>query len=563
MNQYLWAYSRISRYEYLKAVVPALIIGTLLAAKDMSFLSDPFYYIGITSIFLTYMSGFVVNALSDYEIDTKYGTYKSETPRAVDTLGKRTVQLILWGPHVLLPILITAYIAFTRGPFLLLPLLLVGYFFGLGYSLKPFQFKVRGVWHIISLATSAIFLPLMYIYLLVGFDITSLDFMIIIGFTVLHYSLTITNQAVDYFEDSRYGVHNPTVVFGLTRSLRYTLAGMVLGFLILVSSIGLWVLNTAPNSALLQPYGPIPAIIGGVVIMLGYKLPFEGTYKLLRIAQSHVPDENKSNMMKRFIDYSRWQASGILAMAVVIVLVFTSIQVFPFVGPKIVKLPDDATTTMELSKPLITISRDDFSYIAACETELTNTGDVDALPGSLEVVYTLQANGISRRMVDTLDTMIPANTSISLRKAVPLFDVSESTLNISLYLCHADGVIRDLLDSKEATIYLNDLYFSMPPKITTNTGPSILSASVSFSAINLGEVRENVMVRVTAYMGSVPIANITTTAQSQLTADYNWSDALTLTMPLYNDILIVVDLLHGLKLVDRYSQVLEIHPYRY
>lgn len=325
---YLWAYSRIARFEYMKAVLPALLLCILLGADDTSVFISPYVILIIPSLFLTYMSGFIVNAISDYEIDKTYGTYKEEIPKAVDKLGMRGIWIILM-IHIVVPLCITLYVSLTLDKIELFILLCVGYFLGMGYSLKPFTFKTRGIWHVISLASCALLLPMLFIYLLFSSRIQFPDLVIIFGFTTLHYLLTLTNQAVDYFEDKKYDVHNPTVVWGLKRSLYWAMVFMVMGLVIMIIGLIFKAWALMETSFLFSEWAIL--LIPGMVILLviSYIIPFMGTRDLLRIAKMDMDDGEKAKRMKARIHYSMWHTSGIVGLTVIVSVMFASVQLWP------------------------------------------------------------------------------------------------------------------------------------------------------------------------------------------------------------------------------------------
>ena len=325
---YLWAYSRIARFEYIKAVLPALLLCMLLGADDLSVFLSPYVILIIPSLFLTYMSGFIVNAISDYDIDKTYGTYKGEIPEAVDMFGMRYIRIILM-IHIVVPLCITLFVSLALNRIELFILLCVGYFLGMGYSLKPFTFKTRGIWHVISLASCAMLLPMLFIYLLISSSIRFPDIVIIFGFSTLHYALTLTNQAVDHFEDRKYNVHNPTVVWGLERSLFYTIVFMAVGFMIMIMGLIMKAWALAETSILFADW--VMWLIPGMVVLLAasYIIPFRGTRDLMRIANMDIDDREKASRMKSRIRYSRWHTSGIVGLTVIISIMFASVQLWP------------------------------------------------------------------------------------------------------------------------------------------------------------------------------------------------------------------------------------------
>ena len=312
----------------MKAVLPALLLCMLLGADDISVFISPYIIMMIPALFLTYLSCFIVNAISDYEIDKTYGTYKGEIPKAVDKIGMRNVRILLI-IHIVVPLGVTLYVSLALNKIELFILLCAGFFLGMGYSLKPFTFKTRGIWHVISLASCALLLPMLFIYLLVSSRIRFHDLVIIFGFVTLHYPLTLTNQAVDYFEDRKYGVHNPTVVWGLKRSLYWTMIFMAVGLVIMIIGLILEAWTLTETSVLFADR--VMWLIPGMVVLLAlsYIVPFRGTRDLLRIAKMDMGNGEKAKRMKSRIRYSIWHTSGIVGLTVIVSFMFASVQLWP------------------------------------------------------------------------------------------------------------------------------------------------------------------------------------------------------------------------------------------
>ena len=129
-----------------------------------------FSFILLEAVFvfmLLYFSGFIINSLVDRDMDKKYQTFKGNIADAVDLIGTRKIKIIL-AAQVGLAVLLGIHIGIVLQNIWVIVLVGLGVLFGLGYSVRPFHFKVKGIWHAIALASSAFFLPLMFIYIVVA-----------------------------------------------------------------------------------------------------------------------------------------------------------------------------------------------------------------------------------------------------------------------------------------------------------------------------------------------------------------------------------------------------------
>ncbi len=554
----LWAYSKLARLEYLPAVIPGLIMALALSLPSREMILSPYFIEAFSGLFMAYMSGFIINALGDYEIDKTYGTYKGDNPRAVDLFTKRGVWALL-AVHTILPMLFSLHLAmvFTKP---LLPILLgLGYVFGLGYSVPPFNFKVKGIWHPVSLACCAFLFPLLYIYILFSTVFSWWAIAAIVGITVAHYSLAITNQGVDYFEDKQYGVENPTVKFGLARSLKYSGAGLGLGFSIIVASIIMFSLQVMAETTLLGSYLLYIPVAIGALLFFSYSVPMKGTVKLYRIARTRAPDQKKSWAMKNYINYSRWQASGIIGLMIVLVTVNLTPVLYPI--PHSPSLPgsDLESYSVEVDAR-VEAFRDRYSYKSFINVSVTNTGR-DIREGNIYLIYDIGTAPFVHRSIP-LGTALPSDMTINVSYLEVLPDRSNITIKGEVAIDpEGDGYPDVTSATFERSVNIKDMYFPLAPKVKSDTHTNALYSSVDLSVINLGSKKDKgeVYIRITSCLSSNPsiqVLNLTVYPDTSLYINQNWTETKIFSQPLWGDydltITLYLDDENGRRVMDRY-----------
>ena len=305
--KFIAAYFKVGRFEYFGVGIPTLFFPLFLSISSGLDLIQPIVLMGCITFSLFYLSGFLINSLTDREIDCLYTSHKSNISRSVGVIGIRDLKLLIAG-HVIIVLGLSSYLSYLRGNYWILITMLIATFFGLGYSARPFCFKVRGVMHTVSLALSAFFLPQIFIILVVTGKLNPLIFLMVVGFAFAHYSMEFGNQALDYLEDSNENIRTPPVRWGLAKSLKIALIGISIGIMIIMSSFYMLIPSSTPayNTSYLIYLSVIFAII-----ILGYYTAFKGLWKMYFISIN--PDETlevKVKQFKHICKYSRWQAIG-------------------------------------------------------------------------------------------------------------------------------------------------------------------------------------------------------------------------------------------------------------
>lgn len=317
----LRAYTKAARLEYSIAEAPGVIIPVFIAVILIGRIELLRTAEAVTAFLLLYLSGFLVNSLTDLEVDEKYKSYVAE---GVKSLGRGTL-IVLLLVHLILALLLTIHLSYQLQSLLPLLFYAVGVFFGIGYSVEPLHFKVRGPLHPVALITSAFFIPFLFLVYTITGELPFLLLPMGIGFSLLHYGIALTNQAQDLIEDREAGMTTPAVRWGLGRTLRYALLLFGAGFVILLSGIHFLIgtLHLDPGAELFLTLTAV------VLLLVGYIVPLRGMADLYRISLRSKPLMEKIRLIKRRLSYPRWQASGLYSLLLTVMLVALAGTVLP------------------------------------------------------------------------------------------------------------------------------------------------------------------------------------------------------------------------------------------
>jgi 4-hydroxybenzoate polyprenyltransferase len=328
--EYLKAYYRVCRLEYLPGEIPAVFTVLFLGSATISRFFDFLVVEALIVFILLYLSGFIINALTDKDIDQKYDTFKTSIPKSVDTFGEGTVKAMVVS-HVLIAIVLGFHISMQMSSFIPIALVLLGVFFGIGYSLKPFHFKVRGIWHAIALGSSAFFLPFIFLMFVITDGLITLPLMIfILGFSFVHYGMEFGNQAIDFIEDRDSNVRTPPVRWGMIPSLIIAQGCVVFGITAEAASL-YYILLTKGSFTYIHPIltTNVVYVLLMSIIIAGYVIPTKGLWKMLWTLKKTETVEEGMPTLKKICNYAKWQTSGILGIAVVSAILFFGVTFSP------------------------------------------------------------------------------------------------------------------------------------------------------------------------------------------------------------------------------------------
>jgi 4-hydroxybenzoate polyprenyltransferase len=234
-------YITVSRWEFLPAVLIGILIGIFIGADSINYLLS--YNIililieGIVIFILLFNVGFMVNCWADWKVDE---LYKTKLYHAVMEMGRNKLGILVL-IHILASILLAYHVTLQTQRIEISFLVWIGIFLGVGYSIEPFRFKKRGLFHSL-IALPIFFIPGVYSYLLVNnTPITNLYTILFIiaaiGITIGHYALILVSQAEDTPADKKMGLLTPAVKWGIKKTLHISYLSNLIGSIIVTVAL--------------------------------------------------------------------------------------------------------------------------------------------------------------------------------------------------------------------------------------------------------------------------------------------------------------------------------------
>ncbi len=306
-------YYNVARLEYLPAEAPAIFIPLLLTATAITDFLNPLYIEAVLTFGLLYFAGFIINSYTDISVDKHYKIYVATSSQKLGASTLKNLVII----QVSIAVILIFHIAWALNALWLIPVCLLGIFMGLAYSIKPFEFKVKGIMHIISLSISAFMVPFILLYSTASTNFSWYIFLFLFGFPIAHYGIALANQTGDFLEDKSEGLRTPAVKWGLNNTLNLAKSMTMLGLCLeLFAFYGLiWFAPWLPGfeSAVGFAGGArylLLAVIT-VVMSIAYSVPLRGLFSIHKISGMGISIENRMNKIKKRMNYPIWQAAGI------------------------------------------------------------------------------------------------------------------------------------------------------------------------------------------------------------------------------------------------------------
>ncbi|MCK4718207.1 MAG: UbiA family prenyltransferase, partial [Thermoplasmata archaeon] len=332
-------YSRVARLEYLPAEAPALFAPLLLGIMVAGELHMLRAAEGVLVFSLLFFAGFIINALTDQEVDQKCKTYVADSSRSIGKKGLAALVIF----QCSLAMLITVHLALEMAVWWLVPLVGLGIFLGIGYSVPPLHFKVRGIGHAIALSLSAFFIPFFFLFFVVAGTVNPWILLLLIGVSITHYGLALTNQSGDYMEDKDTGLATPAVRWGLRPTLKIAAVLMIIGIPFTtvalahiargVTSLGTPIFADGFLGLLaLEGWHVITALVLSSLV-LGYSVSLRGINDLLGLVGDEEPSYGMMDGVKNRMNYPFWQASSVWGAVAAVGLVFALVLTSPAVIP--------------------------------------------------------------------------------------------------------------------------------------------------------------------------------------------------------------------------------------
>lgn len=315
--QLLRAYSKVCRMEYIPLEAPGVFVPLFIAATSLQDLLSVHVVEALIIFMLLFFSGFIINALADVEVDSKYKTYISDSVRI---LGEKTLKKLIV-VHIALALLLTLHLSIVYNNYWLILWVSLATFFALAYSVKPFHFKVRGPLQFSLMIFSIIMVSLVY-YVIGGTPSMPVLF-VFLSFLIVHHGIELVNQTQDFLDDKETGLLTPSVRWGITNTLIasfiLTLTGLGLGL------VGFYFLFNNLPSLVILGYSigyEILFIVTAIILILAYLTPLKGTWKFIDISLQDKTEEQKISLIKKQLNYPRWQLTGVLGVTFIATLFF-------------------------------------------------------------------------------------------------------------------------------------------------------------------------------------------------------------------------------------------------
>lgn len=318
VTQALKAYANVCRMEYIQLEGPGVVVPLFLAATSVGGLLTIQVAEALTVFMLMFFSGFMANSLTDVEVDSRFKTYISDAVRA---LGEKTL-IVLIVVHVSLGMLLTLHLSVAFGNYWLLLWVALAAFFGLAYSLPPFQFKVRGPMYFSLQIGSFIMLSLVYYAIGGRYPPVPVVF-IFVSFLVVHVGIELVNQAQDYVDDKECGLRTPAVRWGVTPTL---IAAFVVTFVgLTLGAVGFYIFyRTLPDIEILGVTLGFRALYVFTVVafVAGYSPPLIGTWRFIKMSRQESSPQRTVARIKKELNYARWQVTGVVSVTVATTVYF-------------------------------------------------------------------------------------------------------------------------------------------------------------------------------------------------------------------------------------------------
>ena len=539
MGVWLKAYLQVCRFEYLPGEAVALLVPFFLAAGSVwRMLSLPVIE-AYTIFILLYLTGFTTNALADREIDSKYATFKSKIPNAVEIIGVNRLKVIIL-LHVLVAVGLAIHLSIIISDLLPIILVAIGILLGLGYSLKPFHFKVRGVWHGIALATAAFFIPFFFLIYIVGGGISPQMIVFIVGFTFVHYGMEFGNQAIDYLEDKEEGVRTPPVRWGLSYSLAVAMWCAIVGMLIEAPSL-YYIVLARTSSWILSP--TITYLVLQSVLIAGYIIPLHGLLKMYRSTKK-LGEHRCMPVLHKTCKYARWQLSGISGLMVVSLILFA-------IGQTSIPMQNNGMVfDVEIpSKPTVEY------YVntrGVCMANITfiieNDGTCVINPGEVYILITADCPpGFHKSMRMVMERELNVGSAMNISASIDVHDVDDTELLIELYHLNDSKVLDRVIIPRSTNIYIYNTSIQYETKVTGRVANISATVYNCYGVVEPGELK----IEVKYYTQDGVLRGINSVNNDDVIANNTvWKENIRVNVPPTPDLIFDVTLCMGSKILD-------------
>jgi 1,4-dihydroxy-2-naphthoate octaprenyltransferase len=316
-------YSNVARFEYLPAEAPAIIVPLLLTVTTLMDLFNPLYFEAVLAFALLYFSGFIINSYTDIKVDEHYKVKVATSSKKLGSSKLKNLVII----QVSIATILIVHLSWVINALWLIPVSILGIFMGIAYSIKPFEFKVKGIMHAVSLMLSAFMVPFILLYSTVSSDFSWYIILLFIGFPIAHYGIALANQTGDFLEDKHEGLQSPAVRWGLNNTLKLAKTMSFIGLCIEIIAISgfIWFAPWVPkiDAALVLPISSkyLLIVLISIIMIVSYSVPLKGLFSLHKISKWDMKIESRMKKIKNIMNYPIWQASAIWGLVTIGVII--------------------------------------------------------------------------------------------------------------------------------------------------------------------------------------------------------------------------------------------------
>jgi len=218
----------VSRPEFLPAMASWFTIGLAWGINPpASFQLAVPATLAFATVMLSALIGLQVNTIYDFDLDIK-DDRKKELVQAIRCLGRGKLgSLIL--VEFLSGVVLVSLLSMLQGKTALLLMWICGIFLACAYSAPPLRLKSRSWLSLGTLLLTICILPLLFVFHTVTSELDALFLLFLAGQALSVYSLILSTEIRDYFEDNTMGIQTMTVSLGLVKASSLSITLLSIG----------------------------------------------------------------------------------------------------------------------------------------------------------------------------------------------------------------------------------------------------------------------------------------------------------------------------------------------
>jgi len=208
----------VSRPEFLPAMVSWFTIGlswSINPPLNITELVIP-ATLSVAIIMISAVIGLQLNTIFDYDLDST-DNRKKRLVQAMSCLGRNKLKSLVI-VEFLLGLAFVFLLLLIQGKPALFFMWIVGIFLAYSYSAPPLRLKSRSWLSLGTLLLVICILPVLFVFYTFTSDLNSFFLLFLTGQALSVYSLILSTEVRDYFEDSALKIETMTVRIGLVKA---------------------------------------------------------------------------------------------------------------------------------------------------------------------------------------------------------------------------------------------------------------------------------------------------------------------------------------------------------